>query len=267
MTHQISDEQKKRFASVFLLDKMVSTPLSYPVLLEGDDAHLEDLLTFMMSNGTVDIDDRQRYLPTKKGRDLASRFKSRYQDYLRNFDVFCAVDLEEGDFAFHSWWDYESDEEWEAFLDEEQFDDLRVTVALFKKLDPTEIVFMSFVNEGRFNDTVDGWQFDLLLGTTWDEIVEVVDSAIKPEDLEYEDDDGQLISSEAVMKDILLQGAELNLEIKQEEEALAKEESEQEADEQEVVEEVIEEIPDEVYYGYVHDPYYVSPVWLAILFL
>lgn len=265
MSHEITGEQKKRFASLFLLDKMVRTPTSFPVLLEGDDTHLEDLFAYMMADGLIDIDDRQRYVPTKKGRELADRFQARYRDYLRNFDVFCAVDLEEGEFAFSYWWDYESDEEWDAFLNEERWDDLRVAVAEFKNLNPVEIVFMSFINEGRFDDSVDGWQFDLLLGSTWDEILEIVTTALKPEDLAYESDDGSFISAEAVMKDILRQGAELNLEIKQEEEALAQEEEAREAQVEE--EEVVEEIPDEVYYGYVHDPYYVSPVWLALLFL
>ena len=36
-----SNEQKKQFAGVYLLNVMVNTPLTFPVLLEGNDQDLE----------------------------------------------------------------------------------------------------------------------------------------------------------------------------------------------------------------------------------
>ncbi|MCP4579785.1 MAG: response regulator [Deltaproteobacteria bacterium] len=59
-------------------------------------------------------------------------------------------------------------------------------MAEFKKLDPVEIVFMSFLNEDRFGRDETGWQFDLLLGNIWDEILHICNTAIRLEDLGYE---------------------------------------------------------------------------------
>ena len=67
-------------------------------------------------------------------RQQVVRFKDRYQDFLKNFDCYCAVDLGEGEFAFEEFWEYEDEDEWCSYLDQERWEDLRVAVAEFKKL-------------------------------------------------------------------------------------------------------------------------------------
>lgn len=270
MTYSISKERCREFGTLFLLERMVNKPCNFPLLLEGDDVHLEDLLTFMVSRDYLGIKDDQWYVPTTKGRDVVVRFTRRYQDFLKNFDCYCAVDLAEGEFAFEQFWEIEDEDEWESFLNEERWEDLRIAVAKFKGIDPLEIVFYAMINEGRINDSEEGWQFDLVLGTIWDEIIEICNTALTMDDLAYEDEDGNPITGEEVLKDILRQGGELNLELKKQEE----EYGEDDDDDEErpsgdyVVEEVVTEvIEDDVYYGYYHDPFYISPVWLAILLL
>jgi hypothetical protein len=198
------------------------------------------------------------------------RFTRRYQDFLKNFDCYCAVDLGEGEFAFEQFWEIEDEDEWESYLEEERWEDLRIAVAKFKNIDPLEIVFYALINEGRINDSKEGWQFDLVLGTIWDEILEICNTALTIEDLAYEDEDGNQIKGEGVLKDILHQGAALNMELKKLEDEYGEEEDEDEGSGggDYVVEEVVtEEIVDDVYYGYYHDPFYISPVWLAILLI
>lgn len=272
MTYTVTKEKSREFAGIFLLERMVNTPRTFPLLLDGDDTHLEELLTWLMSKDYVEIKDESRYAPTQKGREVVVRFKRRYQDFLKNFDIYCAVDLEAGEFAFEKFWDYEDETAWCNYLEEDRWEDLRVAVAAFKKLDPVEIVFMGFINEGRFRTSGVGWQFDLLLGSTWDDILEVCNTALTVDDLGYENDEGEFISGEAVLKDVISQGAELNMELWKEEAEMEDDEDDAYDDgrppERPVVREVVvEEIHHDVYHGYYHDPFYISPVWLAVLLI
>jgi hypothetical protein len=272
-THTIGDEQKKQFAGAYLLEKMINHRLSIPIFLDGNDEDLEPVLEYLMAKGYAEIKNNENYIPTEKGREVLKRFLQRYHDYLKHFDIYCAVDLGQGTFAFADYFEYDHLEstgagEWRRFLSEDRWEDLRVAVAEFKKLDPVEIVFMSFLNEGRFGETPEGWQFDLLLGSVWDEILEICSTALAVDDLGYEAEDGEKVSGEAVMQDVISQGAELALELRKREEQLygGGGDEEDEEEEEEIVERVIvEDETYEVYESY-YDPYYVSPCWGVVVF-
>lgn len=208
MAYVVSESEKKQFASTFLLQRMVNRREYFPIWLEGQDKDLEPILEFMLTRDLVEIKDN-KYVPTNKGHQSLTRFAERYTDFLKNFDVYCAVDLEEGDFAFNKWFDFEDDSLWENYLNEDRWEDLRVAVAEYKGLNPVEIVFMSFINENRFGNTGQGWQFDLLLGSIWDDILEICNSALSIDDLAYESEDGP-VSGDVVIRDIVTQGAEIN---------------------------------------------------------
>ncbi len=256
MTYKITEEKRKQFASWFLLDKIINQKVIYPLMLRGDDSHLEDLLTYMLAHEWIDIQNDRCYVATEKGRECLRNFKRRYQDFLKNFDVYCAVDLESGEFAFEEFFEYEDEDLWNEFLEEERWEDLRIAVAVFKGIDPLEVVFMALLNEGRIDDERSGWQFDLLLGSIWDDLLEICNSALKVEQLAYEDEDGEEFDGDSVLKDIIFQGSKLNQELWEEEAAT-------------VVPPPIpgsttveaEPITTEVYVYYVEDPYYISPVW------
>jgi len=273
--YSVSEEQKKQFASIYLLNFMINTPKSIPVMLDGNDADLEPVLEYLMMKELIEIKNDDKYVPTENGREALVKFSKKYHDFLRNFDVYCAVDLQEGFFAFEDIIEYSDDPKgWNEYLIDDKWEDLRITVAEYKKLDPVEIVFMSFLNEGNFGRNEEGWQFDLLLGNVWDEIIDICNSALKIDDLGFEDDEGA-VSGEDVLQDIMAQAAELVIElIKEAEEKDAENEKEQfcnddsiDPDDEYYVEEVIvEEIDDDIYYGY-RDPFYISPVWLVPIFL
>lgn len=211
----VSDDQKKDFAAIFLLEKMINKGHKFPLWLEGNDKDLEQVLEYMMMKDLAAVDG-EHYKPTAKGKSKLQKFMGRYVDFLRNFDVYCAVDLTEGEFAFREWFEYEEESAWDDYLCEEHWEDLRVAVAEYKGIDPVEIVYMSFLNEGRFGEDDEGWQFDLLLGSIWDDILEICNSALKVDDLGYEED-GDVVSGEDVIRDIIGQGVELNHWIKEEE--------------------------------------------------
>jgi hypothetical protein len=261
----VSEEQKKQFASLYLLNAIINDEVSIPVYLEGNDADLEPVLEYLMAQKYCEIENGEYYVATGKGCELLEKFMARYSEFLKIFDIYCAVDLEEGSFAFEHYFEM-NDHEWNKYINEERWEDLRVAVAEFKQLNPVEIVFMSFLKEGEFGDRGNGWQFDLLLGTVWDEILEVCNTALTKDDLAYTDEDGELIDGDNVLRDVIAQGAELNLELHKI--SLENEEAFDEEDEEEE-DEYITEVTEVEYVTYesYYDPFYISPLWAVVLFI
>jgi hypothetical protein len=266
--YSINEESKKQFAGIFVLDYMVNKPCAFSLLLEDGDVDLETVLEWLMVKTYVEIKDKEKYVPTAKGRDCLKLFLARYSEYLNIFDVYCAVDLEKGEFAFEKYFDYEDPQQWQNYLQKDYWEDLRIAVASFKNIDPVEIVFMSFINEGRFGKDETGWQFDLLLGTVWDQILEICNCALTLEELGYEDDQG-VVEPKDVMADIIRQGTEIIINLHKQEsnfagQAIDHGEDNDDGGDESIVERVIvQEYPDSYYDPYL-DPYYISPLWLGL---
>lgn len=252
----ITEEQRKEYAAGFLLDLMVSSGRRYSVVLEGPDNDLESLLVFMMAKSYVDLDKESYYIPTQKGMEKLDNLKQRYEEYLAHFDLFCAVDLEKGEFAFEKIFELD-DDQWDSYINQERFIDLRISVAWFKKINPADFVFLSFLKEGRFDTESSNWQFDLLSGLIWQQVEEIIDTAVQIEDLGYESDSGANISGESVIEDVIRQGAGLSEKLYMEEEDLRHENSEFPNDYYDDDQESNSVVAYQSYY----DPYYVSPLW------
>lgn len=203
--YSVTEAQKSQFAAIYLLEYMINAPKLFALMLEREEEDLEPILEWLLVRDLVQIKDEECYTPTEKGREALQRFMRRYSDFLTFFDVFCAVDLEEGSFAFADYFDFDTKSSWHAHLNQERWEDLRVAVAAYKGIDPVEIVFMSFVNEERFGRTETAWAFDLLLGSVWDEILNICNSALRIEQLGWDGEDGP-VSGETVIQDILNQG-------------------------------------------------------------
>ena len=127
-------------------------------------------------------------------------------------------------------------------------------------MDPAEIVFMSFINEKRFDTLATGWQMDLLSDSSWNEIEAICKAALKPEQLGTQD----------VIEDIITQGTELMMKLLEEEQNQRKAELENnnQGGNGNVEETVVEEYETVEYYEpYYASPFYVSPIWLLPLFL
>jgi hypothetical protein len=211
--YTVTDTQKLQFAGIYLLEYMASNDATFPLLLNRDEQDLEPILEWLLVRKHVEIIKNERYQVTDWGRQALGKFAKRYSEYLRNFDVYAAVDLGAGEFAFARYYDFATDGEWKDYLRSDRWEDLRVAVAEFKGMDPVESVFMSFLNEKRFGKNERGWQFDLLLGTVWDQILEICNNALTADDLGYED-----VPGEAVLEDVIRQGAHLLIELFEQEE-------------------------------------------------
>jgi hypothetical protein len=258
----LTENDKKNYKSIILLNELINSNKSYRTILNGDDQLLEPLFIDLMANDCVSIVG-QNYKATNKGHEIFSNFMKRYQEYLKMYDVFSFVDLEKGEFAFSHYFDFNTDQEWDKFKVDKRFNDLRISVALFKKLNPAEVVFMSFINENRFDTTSTGWQMDLLSDSIWDLVNKICETAIKPEEL-----------GDNAMVDMITQGSEIALNLIKEEESkkaeITSSNSKLVSSDQLLFEE--EQVIDYEYedgYSYYEpymDPYFVSAIWLTPLF-
>jgi hypothetical protein len=268
MRYEIKQSDKNQYISLVLLNEIINNHAYPPVAISGEDVYIDHYLKLMEGVGFLTIQDGC-YIPTESGRAELEKFYQKYNEYLKLFDIFCAVDLESGNFAFEEINNSSfTDEQWADFLSNERFSDVRVAVAEFKGIDPLEIVFMSFLTEGRFEIGLDRWQYNLTSDGVWNEIEEICNTAVSRE---YLDEDGVLV-------DVITQGSALALKLIQEVEVAELEEATlcwPETVEETVTEEVTEEYVDVVempYYGYnyydpYYDPYYISPIWLVPVLL
>lgn len=252
----ISDSQRKEYASGFLLDLMINRGYQYSVVLEDADKDLEPLFVYMMSRDYLTLDKENNYTHTVKGLEKLENLKKRYEEYLAHFDLFCAVDLETGEFAFEKIFELE-DDEWELYVNDERFVDLRIAVAWFKKINPSDFVFLSFLKEGQFNVSNNNWQFDILSGLIWEQIEEIIDTAIQIEELEYLSEEGSIINGMQVIEDVIRQGAKLSEKLYREEENLKHENGEYPNDyyDSEYGNHVVT-----TYESY-YNPFFINPIW------
>jgi hypothetical protein len=238
----LPEEKKKTFAMLFLLESMVNADRRFSTLLEGDDKLLEPFLDGLIEQRWADVTGGV-YRPTDLGKEKLVLFMKRYSDFLNTLDVYHSVDLTRGEFAMASSAKLD-DNAYAVLLADERWEDLRVTVAEYKKLDPVEIVFMSFLNEGRFDTEKSGWQFDLALGTTWNLILDICNSALTMEQL----------GGEVVLRDVITKGIDVMIDLIRQERARGDTQDPPDAFAPTRVTEV-------VYYQPYYDPYYVSPYW------
>jgi hypothetical protein len=260
----LTRERKDIYKGILLLDEMINKHKVFPLIGTASDKTLEPLLVTLLSKNLIMINGNE-YIPTQAGRENLLLFYKRYWESVRIFQVYTAVDLVNGTFAYSKYWDM-SEQEFGDYLNDEliAWEDVRIAVAEFKKIDPIEIVFMSFLSEGRFNFDQPGWQLDLMSDMIWDEIVDICSTAIHMEDL-MEDD---------AIKNIVILGSKLMVELLKKEDELKKDAEKYESQEiQEIVniqqvyyvDEIVEEDYDYTYYESYYNPYYVSPIWLLLL--
>jgi hypothetical protein len=133
---------------------------------------------------------------------------------------------------------------------------------------------MSFINENRFDTTVTGWQFDLLADNVWAEIDEIVRTSITAEELGDIVLENMIKRGTEVMMMLIQKELEINKkrleDAKAEQLCMADDDEGHEQTEEYIVETttIIEEYEEDYdYYAVYYDPWYISPIWLAPLFI
>ena len=267
MGYELLQKDKDRFICLVLLNEIINQQAYPPVKVTGEDVYLDYHLKLLLSKEMLSVNDGA-YTPTELGRTELENFYAKYYEYLKLFDIFCAVDLESGTFAFEEINNPAFDDDrWNDFLSNDRFSDVRVAVAQFKGIDPIEIVFMSFLTEGRFEVGAERWQHNLTGNDVWNEIIDICNTAITKE---YLDQDG-------VLENVIKEGSNiaLNLLLIAEEAAIGEETlcwPEEEVIEETIVTEKYVEVVEMPDYGYeyfdpYYDPYYISPIWLVPILL
>lgn len=263
MRYKLLEEDKVRYICLVLLNEIVQFQHYFPVISRGNDMFLDHYLQILEKNGNLAIKSG-KYIPTDKGREELVTLYNKYYEYLKIFDIFCAVDLATGEFAFSSINDDSSDEDWSNFINSPRFSDVRVAVADFKGLNSVEIVFLSFLNENRFDCGLDGWQNRLTSDAIWIEIIDICNTAI---DVDYLKKDGVIV-------DVITKGTKIALDlIKQAESSLVNDQEQEEIVTEEVVTEEYVDVVSMPSYSYsywdpYYDPYYLSPLWMSpVIFL
>jgi len=207
LQYEISEKDKKEAAASFLLFDMWKHDITYDVLLDGEDASLQPVLELLQTKGYIELTKNHHYKVNQQGLGKARAFEARYRTLLTYFDIFAYVDLEAGEFAWAHYYDYSSTAEWQRYLAEERWEDLRVPLIEHLGGHATELIFFHFVSEHRFDRETSGWQTELAHGVFWEQVVEICESAIQPHEFHFEDEKGA-VSAESVLDDIAEQGFE-----------------------------------------------------------
>jgi len=257
--HTISKKEKEQYAKLLILFEMINNKTYYKIMMEGDFQYIEPLFNEMNVDEYIRVEGN-RYVPTEKGRTVLNKFMQRFFEYLKIYDIFAFVDLEEGVFAFEEGYELDGDE-YDDFIEQERWDDVRVAVAEFKKMNVCEIIFMSFVNEGRFDMEKAGWQFDITSGLVWDDIIHIANNSITTEEINAEADDalecvvreGQRVAVDLIKR--------INEEKEEEDDYEDEGEGEDEGEKVIYVETVVEEEHHYDYWDLYYDPFYISPCY------
>ncbi len=209
--YSLNSQDKIQYAGILILNYMIKEGVFFPVLIKGNDLHIEPILNHLRKQNLVEIRD-DKFSVTEKGKKEVEQFISGYTGFLKDFEVYGAVDLKAGEFAWSSFYDFSNEAEFRDSLDDERWEDVRFAVLeyrndkkFFKRnlLNPVELIFLSFLEEGRFDFSKLGWQSDILSGQIWDEILDISNSMLQWHDL----------GSEGVIKDIIKQGTQLTEEL------------------------------------------------------
>ena len=121
---------------------------------------------------------------------------------------------------------------------------------MFEFLNPIEIVFMSFLTEGRFEVGSERWQYNLTGNEVWREIEEICNTAVSREYLEQD----------GVLEDVIRQGCQIALDLIREADEINTPQEEYIEETEEVIEKVTEEFVETPVYGYTYWGPYRDPL-------
>lgn len=205
----IDTDRRIQYAGLYLISRIDEPGTDANAFIARAEELFSPILEWLVTRGYVEIDENGQLDVTSTGRDVKTSFVDRHRRYLVDYDVFSAVDLGEGEFAFARYHDFPDAHGWQAYLNQDRFEDLRVAVAEYESVDPIDMIYQTAIDDGSFGpDRTGAWDFDRLLGKVWDDIAHIYNTALKVDDLGYEADDGP-ISGREVIEDVVSQGRAL----------------------------------------------------------
>ena len=256
----VSENDKRTFRCILLLNDIFNAEKKYTAI-ERNSSSLKSVFDDLILQKSIEIGADGTYGVTDSGGKVFDTFMNRYTEYLKFYEAFAYVDTGTGEFGLASYFD-KSEEDWNKYVQDPRFEDMRIAVALFKKINPSEIIFMSFIKE----DTVTLLSSDAAFGL----IEEIIATAIKP--------GGDV--NDAFMEDMIKQGADLVVKLLVKEKELdSVYQAELNAATSSITttttttttveeEEDIDDYDyyDPYYYECYYDPFWISPIWADPLF-
>lgn len=227
---RLNDEQKLNYEALYILYLIRTEKLIFPNFLTGNLRYTDRAIELLEDKRLIkqeEITEEAKkflgikmaednvswvYEVTEQGAKIIDDFTKRYLDFVRYYDVYAHVDFEEGSFAMSKMKKKllkdNGEKKWKKYLEQQHWEDFRVPVAIYKGIDPREFIFFSFLNEGKYipdpSDKEHKWAESFYVGTIWEDMYEVLETAPRWEDLQIDD-----VPAEDVIENIILDGAEV----------------------------------------------------------
>lgn len=191
--YQLSEDQKNIFTKLVILDNMNAGYFKPSLILTNNDELLEDVLSEMLADGYLKIEASGYYI-TSKGKEELRVLETKLDTYRGFYKIFSAIDTGKGEIAYGAYYDFSDDDAFIEYINQERFEDLRIAVAILKGINPFEMVFLEMLDDGRFEaNEYNNWQLELFTGDIWEEMEDIVNTALKAADLAEEDYSGEEI--------------------------------------------------------------------------
>lgn len=271
MNYTLTKDLKEQLQAQIILDKMINEHIEFSVMMDETPfrALLQGLLTTMTAKGLLTIKNNS-FIPNENGRNYLQRFVDKFEEFCKVYDIYSNVDLTVEElcdevFILPAYLDDVSDEKFDAYMEEREFVDLRCQILNYKNINPIQFVFMSFIQEGRF-DSDEEWELDLFSTEFFDEVMDVVNNYDGINEDEVEEVLPLIIKAGIDARKRSLE------ELREEEKEMMNEiddDDDYDEEEEEVYVTYVEEVePSFVYYDdyydYYYDPFYISPVFCDI---
>jgi hypothetical protein len=184
--YSITKEKREIYKGIIILNEMINNHRKFPVVGDSNIDMLKTLLTSMSAKNLVEIKNNE-FIPTQLGRENLLNFYKKFWEYIKMFQIYSAVDLTAGSFAYSEYWNMDENKFLE-YINQPNFDDVRIAVAEFKKIDPIEIVFMDFLSTNKIDVSSEDWAFQIMSDLVWSDIIEICENAIHVEELTDDDE-------------------------------------------------------------------------------
>ena len=286
----LTDDQKITYQSLYILYLMVKKDYRFSNVLTKNLRLVEEAIDFLEAKKLIEQTEiggevkkvlgikygKEEtywvYAPTPAATEVIRQYEHRYVEFLKFYDVYAHVDPDTGSFAMEKMAEFlvgEQEEEWAEYKAESRWQDYRIPVAVFKGLDPREMIFFSMVAEGQLEPSEDDenndWAVRLFSIELWEEMYEILRTAPR-----WEDQGAEGVKPKKIMKTIIKMGAGVVMEqMRYLDEIINDEGGHAVSDNDGYTTTVIEEYYDDpVYYGGAYYTPFSSPMfWLTMAVL
>lgn len=212
MNYKVLDFQK--YARLVVLKYFENNKVS--VFLTSGFEHIALQLDWLHGNGYLDLNADNNYVINSTGEKYLATAADERLKLIQKYDIYSGVDLSEGVFAFAEYGKFNSITEFQAYLMQERFSDLRLEIIEYENDGLPESVIAERIFDLVFAvnfDKIDwfantDWQYELLV--TSFEVLEAV-VAGSPSWKDYGDDEE---AAKGIFQDIRAQGESLKEELR-----------------------------------------------------